>query len=60
MVLPSLLPIRLSLLLLLLTSLCQFSEAMPQYLVQSGKGKCFTVIAPHNTKLVVEYEAPGK
>lgn len=51
---------QLSVLLVVLSSLLSISESFPQYLIKSAKGKCFTVIAPHNTKLIVNYEAPGK
>jgi len=51
-------PLHLSLLLLFLSSFYHTTESLPYYLVKSGKGKCFTVIVPQGTKIIVEYEAP--
>ena len=45
---------------LLLFSMPLRTEAMPTFLVETGKTKCYMVEAPVDTILRVDYEARGK
>jgi hypothetical protein len=38
----------------------RLASAMPSLLLDSGRAKCVTVAAPKDTRLKIEYEAPGK
>mmetsp|Transcript_12417 Transcript_12417/g.20576 ORF Transcript_12417/g.20576 Transcript_12417/m.20576 type:complete len:241 (-) Transcript_12417:66-788(-) len=43
---------------LLVMTMLRGIEAVPHFIISSGKSHCETVTAPHSTKLRVEYEAP--